>query len=217
MNQQLKLASRPKGTPQPSDFLLESNPVPVLKDGEVLVKTIYISIDPAMRGWMNEGKSYVRPVEIGEVFRAVTAGKVIESQHPDFQEGQYVTGIWGVQEYAAVKGKELLKVDAKSLPLHTYIATLGMTGLTAYFGLLDSGQPKAGETVLVSGAAGAVGSTVGQIAKIKGCKVIGIAGGEDKCNYCVHELGFDACINYQTEDVRKALKAIAPEGIDIYF
>lgn len=216
-NTQVKLAARPVGNPQSTDFLLESSPVPTPQEGEVLVKTLFVSMDPAMRGWMNEGKSYIRPIQIGEVFRAGTAGKIVVSKNPNFEVGDYVTGNWGVQEYAVSLGKDLVKVDISIAPLTTYLATLGMPGLTAYFGLLDTALPKAGETLVVSGASGAVGSVVGQIAKIKGCKVVGIAGEQDKCDYCITELGFDACINYKTQDVRKALKEVCPEGIDIYF
>jgi NADPH-dependent curcumin reductase CurA len=216
-NTQVTLAARPVGNPQSTDFLLESSPVPTPQEGEVLVKTLFVSMDPAMRGWMNEGKSYIRPIQIGEVFRAGTAGKIVVSKNPNFEVGDYVTGNWGVQEYAVSLGKDLVKVDISIAPLTTYLATLGMPGLTAYFGLLDTALPKAGETLVVSGASGAVGSVVGQIAKIKGCKVVGIAGEQDKCDYCITELGFDACINYKTQDVRKALKEACPEGIDIYF
>ena len=216
-NTQVKLAARPVGNPQDSDFLVEETAMPTIQDGEVLIKTKYISLDPAMRGWMNEGKSYIAPIKIGDVFRAGTAGEVVESNNPDFAVGQYVTGGWGVQEYGVSNGKDLVKADPNVAPLTTYMATLGMPGMTAYFGILNTGMPKAGETVVVSGASGAVGSVVGQIAKIKGCRVIGIAGDQEKCDYCVNELGFDACINYKTEDVRKALRAACPEGIDVYF
>ena len=216
-NTQIKLASRPTGNPVADNFSIETSPVPTLEDGHVLVKTRYISLDPAMRGWMNEGKSYIRPVQIGEVFRAGTAGEVIESKHPNYAVGDQVTGNWGVQLYGTSNGTGLVKVDTTIAPLETYMATLGMPGMTAYFGILDTGQPRAGETVVVSGAAGAVGSVVGQIAKIKGCHVVGIAGDDEKCDYCVNELGFDACINYKTEDVRKALKAACPNGVDVYF
>ena len=216
-NTQIKLASRPVGNPQPANFTIETSPVAPVETGHILLKTKYISLDPAMRGWMNEGKSYIRPVQIGEVFRAGTAGEVMESKHPDFAAGDQVTGNWGVQQYGVSDGTGILKVDTTIAPLETYMATLGMPGMTAYFGILDTGQPKPGETVVVSGAAGAVGSVVGQIAKIKGCHVVGIAGDQEKCDYCVNELGFDACINYKTDDVRKALKAACPNGVDVYF
>ncbi len=224
-NKRVKLASRPVGLPQPTNFELDSIEIPALTDGQVLVKISFISLDPAMRGWMNEGKSYIRPIAIGEVFRAGSAGQVVESRNPAFAVGDYVTGNLGVQQYALVgpgateptSPEYLVKVDAHLAPLETYLATLGMPGLTAYFGLLNTGQPKAGETVVVSGAAGAVGSVVGQIAKLKGCRVVGLAGDLEKVNYCVNELGFDACINYKTENVRTALRAACPTGIDVYF
>ena len=217
INTQVKLAARPVGNPKDSDFSIEQTAIPIIHQGEVLIKTKYISLDPAMRGWMNDAKSYIKPIQIGEVFRAGTAGQIVESNNPDFAIGDYVTGSWGVQEYGVSAGKDLVKVDTTIAPLTTYMATLGMPGLTAYFGILNTGMPKEGETVVVSGASGAVGSVVGQIAKIKGCKVVGIAGDQEKCDYCVNELGFDACINYKTEDVRKALRIACPEGIDIYF
>ena len=176
------------------------------KDGEVLVKVLYISLDPAMRGWMNEGKSYVPPVAIGDVMRALGAGKVIASKFPGLAVGDYVSGIFGVQEYAVAPGKAVNKIDAPADKLPVYIGGLGMPGMTAYFGLLDVGRPEAGNTVVVSGAAGAVGSIVGQIAKIKGCTVIGIAGGAEKCAY-LKEIGFDAAIDYKAENVLAALCA----------
>ncbi|MFD1468931.1 NADP-dependent oxidoreductase [Hymenobacter caeli] len=224
-NTQVRLASRPTGVPTPENFTIETADVPALQAGQVLVKISFISLDPAMRGWMNPGKSYIRPIGIGEVFRAGTAGQVVESQNPAFAVGDYVTGNLGVQQYALVgpgaadpaSPEYLLKVDTQIAPLEAYLATLGMPGMTAYFGLLNTGQPKAGETVVVSGAAGAVGSVVGQVAKLKGCRVVGLAGDPEKVDYCVRELGFDACINYKTENVRTALRAACPEGIDVYF
>ncbi|MBO0939555.1 NADP-dependent oxidoreductase [Fibrella sp. HMF5335] len=225
-NTRVKLASRPVGMPQPANLTIETAEIPALEDGQILVKNLFISLDPAMRGWMNEGKSYIPPIGIGDVFRAGAAGQIVESKHPAFAVGDYVTGGLNVQQYALRDGAAasdpanpayLLKVDTKLAPLETYLATLGMPGMTAYFGLINSGQPKAGETVVVSGAAGAVGSVVGQIAKIKGCRVVGIAGDEEKCNYCVNELGFDACINYKTQNVRAALREACPKGIDVYF
>jgi NADPH-dependent curcumin reductase len=190
-NTQVKLAARPVGNPQQSDFTIEEAPMQTPNDGEVLIKTQYISLDPAMRGWMNEGKSYIAPIKIGDVFRAGTAGKVVESKNPDFAVGDYVTGGWGVQQFGISNGKDLVKVDTNVAPLTTYMSTLGMPGMTAYFGILNTGMPKAGETVVVSGASGAVGSVVGQIAKIKGCRVVGIAGDQEKCDYCVNELGLE--------------------------
>lgn len=216
-NTRINLLARPIGNPTPECWDIEEVDTPDLQENQVLVKVQYLSIDPAMRGWMNEGKSYVRPVRIGEVMRALGAGVVVDSKHPDFKVDDYVTGITGVQEYAVLEGKDLLKVDPNFVPLPAYLGTLGMSGLTAYFGLLDTGQPKLGETVLVSGAAGAVGSVVGQIAKIKGCRAVGIAGGEDKCKYVVEELGFDACVDYKTGNLRGQLKDACPNGIDVYF
>lgn len=216
-NTRINLLARPIGNPTPECWDIEEVDTPELQENQVLVKVQYLSIDPAMRGWMNEGKSYVRPVRIGEVMRALGAGVVVDSKHPDFKGGDYATGITGVQEYAVLEGKDLVKVDPNFVPLPAYLGTLGMSGLTAYFGLLDTGQPKPGETVLVSGAAGAVGSVVGQIAKIKGCRAVGIAGGEDKCKYVVEELGFDACVDYKTGNLRGQLKDACPDGIDVYF
>jgi NADPH-dependent curcumin reductase CurA len=216
-NRQLKLASRPVGLTKPENFSLETAPVEPPAEGEVLIKVLAISLDPAMRGWMNEGKSYVPPVEIGAVMRAGGAGRVVESKDPNFKPGDYVTSLTGVQEYARLPGKMVTKVDTSFAPLTTYLGVLGMPGMTAYFGLLDVGALKDGETVVVSGATGAVGAVVGQIAKIKGCKVVGIAGGAEKCGYAAGELGFDACIDYKAEDVRKALREHCPNGIDVYF
>ncbi|MCU0444351.1 MAG: NADP-dependent oxidoreductase [Microscillaceae bacterium] len=216
-NQQFRLASRPVGMPKRSDWDFVTDDIPQLNEGEILIKTSFISLDPAMRGWMNDAKSYIPPVGIGEVMRAGTAGEVVASQNPDFKVGDKVSGAWGVQEYAISNGKGIVKVDASYMPLEVYLGTLGMPGLTAYFGLLELGLPKEGETVVVSGAAGAVGIVVGQIAKIKGCRVVGIAGGKDKCEWVVNELGFDACVDYKNEDVKKGLRAACPQGIDVYF
>jgi NADPH-dependent curcumin reductase len=216
-NTQVKLIARPFGMPTDANWSIEEVEAPSLAENQVLVKVDFLSIDPAMRGWMNEGKSYIRPVKIGEVMRALGAGTVVESNHAGFKAGDAVTGGFGVQEYAALDGAELVKIDTRVLPMQAYLGTLGMSGLTGYFGLLDTGLPKAGETVVVSGAAGAVGSVVGQIAKIKGCRVVGIAGGADKCQYVTEELGFDACVDYKAGDLRSQLKAACPEGIDVYF
>jgi len=216
INHQFRLASRPVGLPDRSVWNQTEEPVAEPKDGEVLVKVLYISLDPAMRGWMNEGKSYVPPVGIGEVMRALGAGKVIASKFSGIAVGDYVGGVFGVQEYAVIPGKGVGKIDAPPDQLPVYIGALGMPGLTAYFGLLEVGRPEAGNTVVVSGAAGAVGSIVGQIAKIKGCRVVGIAGGPEKCKY-LSEIGFDAAIDYKTDDVYKSLKQHCPKGIDVYF
>ena len=216
VNHQFKLARRPVGMVQRSDFEYTEAPVAEPGAGEVLVRILYISLDPAMRGWMNEGKSYVPPVGIGEVMRAGALGRVIASNDPGVAVGDHVVGMLGVQEYAVAKGKSLTKVDPRLVPLPVYLGTLGMPGMTAYFGLLDVGRPKTGETVVVSGAAGAVGQVVGQIAKIKGCRVVGIAGGKDKCDY-LRSIGFDAAIDYKHDDVKAALKQHCPKGVDVYF
>ena len=220
-NQQFRLAARPVGTPKDSDWQHASEPVRELAEGEILVRVIYLSLDPAMRGWMNEGKSYIRPVGIGEVMRAGGIGRVVASKSPKFAVGDYVSGATGVQQYwigaADDKAAAFYKVDPSAAPLPKYLNALGMPGMTAYFGLLEVGQPKAGETVVVSGAAGAVGQTVGQVARQRGCRVVGIAGGKEKCDFVVNELGFDACIDYKTGSVKDGLKQHCPNGVDIYF
>jgi hypothetical protein len=220
-NKQIRLAARPVGMPKQSDWKFVSEPLREPADGEIVVKTLYLSLDPAMRGWMNEGKSYIRPVAIDEVMRAGGVGKIVASKSPKFAVGDYVHGTLGVQEYwigpADDKTAAFYKVDPKAAPLPKYLNALGMPGMTAYFGLLDIGQPKEGETVVVSGAAGAVGQTVGQVAKQKGCRVVGIAGGKEKCDFVVNELGFDACIDYKNGSVREGLKQHCPKGVDIYF
>ncbi len=217
LNHQIRQAARPIGLPKRSDWQFTEKPVPEPRDGEVLAKVLYLSLDPAMRGWMNEGKSYIAPVGIGEVMRAGGVGRVVASKHSGFAVGDYVSGSLGVQEYAALDGAQLIKIDPKVAPLPTFLNTLGMPGMTAYFGLLDVGQLKPGETVVVSGAAGAVGATVGQIAKIKGCRAVGIAGGGAKCRYLVDELGFDAAVDYKAGDTRKSLRTHCPNGVDVYF
>ena len=216
-NHQVRLAARPVGLPKDSDWEHTAEPVRDPGDGEILVKTLYLSLDPAMRGWMNEGRSYIEPVGLGDVFRAAGVGTVLASRHDGFSEGDAVTGIFGAQEYATVPGGGAQKVDTSLAPLPVYLGALGISGLTAYFGLLDVGQAKEGDTVVVSGAAGSVGSVTGQIARIKGCRAVGIAGGEEKCAWLVDELGFDAAIDYKAEDIRKALWRAAPDGIDVFF
>lgn len=216
-NRQFRLAARPVGLVKRSDFDFTEAPARSPGDNEVLAKTLYLSLDPAMRGWMNEGKSYIAPVQIGEVMRAGGVGKVLESKHPKFKTGDYVYGTMGVQEYATVDGKTLTKVDPSVAPLPVYLGALGMPGMTAYFGLLEIGKPQPGQTVVVSGAAGAVGTVVGQIAKIKGCRAVGIAGGKEKCDFLTQTLGFDAAIDYKSEDVKKALRQHCPSGVDVYF
>jgi NADPH-dependent curcumin reductase len=220
-NHQVRLASRPVGLPTRANWAFSSEPVAAPGPGGVLVKTLYLSLDPAMRGWMNEGKSYIAPVELGAVMRAGGVGQVIASQNPAFGVGDYVNAGLDVQDYCLIaqeqlKRSGLFKIDPR-LGLTPWLNVLGMPGMTGYFGLLDVGQPKAGETVVVSGAAGAVGQTVGQLAKLKGCRVIGIAGGQAKCDWVVKELGFDACIDYKNGDVKAGLKEHCPKGVDIYF
>ncbi len=217
VNHQFRLAARPVGLPKPSDWDYTEEPVAEPGDGEVLIRVLYISLDPAMRGWMNEGRSYIAPVGVGEVMRALVAGEVIASNHPELEPGDHVTGPLGVQEYAVAHGSTLIKVDPGLASLPVYLGTLGMPGMTAYFGLLDIGRPAEGETVVVSGAAGAVGGVVGQLAKLKGARAVGIAGGEEKCRYVVEQLGFDAAIDYKAGDVMAGLREHCPQGIDVYF
>lgn len=216
-SKQFLLAKRPQGKPDATNWDFVENELPEIQQGQVLVKVAFISLDPAMRGWMNEGKSYIAPVRIGEVMRAGGVGEVVKSAAEGFKPGDYVQGMTGVQDYALVSSKDIHKVDSSIAPLERYLGVLGMPGMTAYFGLLDTGMPAAGETVVVSGAAGAVGSVVGQIARIKGCRVVGIAGGQAKCDYLVSELGFDAAIDYRNDDLKSALKEKCPSGIDVFF
>jgi NADPH-dependent curcumin reductase CurA len=216
-NHRFLLAARPVGIPKRSDWTFVEEPVADPKEGELLVQLLYISLDPAMRMWINEARSYMPPVGIGEVMRALGVGIVRASRNPRFAVGDHVSGPFGVQEYAITDGRAVTKVDLKFAPLPKYLSVLGMPGMTAYFGLLDTGQPKSGETVVVSAAAGAVGSIVGQIAKIKGCHVVGIAGGSEKCRYIVDDLGLDAAIDYKSEDVKQSLRKHCPDGIDVYF
>ncbi len=217
VNTQCRLAARPADTIKSTDWSIVEEPKPVAGDGQFVVRVDYLSIDPAMRTWMNAGRSYVPPVEIGEVMRALGVGEVVESQHPGFAAGDAVSGIFGVQNYAVSDGAEVNKIDIGLAPAPVYLSALGISGLTAYFGLLDVGRPEPGQTVLVSGAAGSVGSIVGQIARIKGCRAVGIAGGEEKRRWLVEEAGFDAAIDYKSADLRKELKAHAPDGVDVYF
>ncbi|MFT5196029.1 MAG: NADPH-dependent curcumin reductase CurA [Cellvibrionaceae bacterium] len=217
MNKQIKLAKRPVGLPDEDTWVMETNSIPEPADGEMLIEQHYISLDPAMRGWMNDARSYIPPVQIGEVMRAGSVGTVIKSNNGKYPEGTVLSGWGGVQQYLVTNGAGFYPVDTNLAPMPTYIGTLGMPGMTAYFGLLEVGQPKEGETVLVSGAAGAVGSIVGQIAKIKGCRAVGIAGGPEKCAYLINELGFDGAIDYKNEDVAKGIKRECPDGIDVYF
>ena len=216
-NTQVRLARRPSGLPTEEVWDITTEPVPEPGEGQFLLRTEYVSLDPAMRGWMNEGRSYIPPVQLGEVMRAGVVGAVVASRNEKFPAGAHVVAMTGVQEYAVSDGKGVQVVSPDAAPLPTYLGALGMTGLTAYFGLLEVGQPKAGETVVVSGAAGATGSVVGQIAKIKGCRVVGIAGGQDKCRMVVEELGFDACLDYKAGDLKAGLRREAPDRVDVYF
>jgi NADPH-dependent curcumin reductase CurA len=216
-NAQIKLAARPSGLPKRTDWEFVRGEARDPAEGEVLVKILYLSLDPAMRGWMNEGRSYIPPVRLGDVMRAGGAGVVVASRDANFVPGDHVTGTLDVQEYATVKGKGLTKIDPAVAPLPVYLNVLGMPGMTAYFGLFDVGRPKSGDTVVVSGAAGAVGMTVGQLAKIHGCRVIGIAGGPEKCEYLTRELGFDGTIDYKSQPLGAALRDLCPNGIDVYF
>lgn len=217
MNKQLILVKRPVGYPSEDTWRLENHEIPEIKDGEFLVQHHYISLDPAMRGWLNDSKSYIPPVQIGEVMRAGAVGKVILSRHDTYRIGDYVSSWGGVQQYSVSNGKGCYQIDPRMATLPTFLGTLGMPGMTAYFGILEVGKIKEGENVLVSGGAGAVGSVVGQIAKIKGCKVVGIAGGADKAQYMKEELGFDGVIDYKNEKVSSAIKREFPDGVDVYF
>ena len=216
-NTQIILKSRPKGMVVEDNFLIKQTALPNIKDGELLIKVELISLDPAIRGWMNAGTTYMPGSPLNQPMRAFAAGKVIASSNEDFSVGTYVQGLLSAQTYIVSDGKGLSKLDLSKGPLSWHLGILGMPGMTAYFGLLEKGQPKAGETVFISGAAGIVGSTVGQIAKIKGCKVVGTAGTAAKCNYLIEECGFDAAINYKTEDMDAAIKAHCPEGVHVFY
>ena len=216
-NKQIVLNSRPAGMPTTDNFRIEDAEIPQPKVGEVLVRTHYLSVDPYMRGRMNDRKSYIAPFALNEVIVGGGVAEVVESRDENFREGDIVTGMLGWRLYSVAKASELRKVDPKLAPVTTSLGVLGVTGLTAYFGLIDICNPQAGETVVVSGAAGAVGMTVCQIAKIRGCRVVGIAGSDEKNSYLVNELNVDATINYKTEKVREALAAACPNGVDVYF
>ena len=216
-NRQWKLRARPTGMVSREHFELVTAPVPSPAAGEALVEVQYVSLDPAMRGWLNDARSYVPPVGIGEVMRAIGVGQVVESNDPGLAAGDFVTGMTGVQAFATAPAKAWTRIDPNLVPLPRWLGIVGMPGMTAYFGLLDVGQPKAGETLVVSAAAGAVGAVVGQLGKIHGLRVVGIAGGADKCRYVVDELGFDAAIDYKHDDVKKKLRETCPQGIDVYF
>jgi len=218
INKQWRLASRPEGLIKESDFKWHEEPLPVPGDGEILVRIIYLSLDPANRGWVTNIKSYMPPVALGEVMRGIGLGIVEQSNHAKFKVGDLVQGLLGWQTYALSDGKGLARLPKESVSdLTVYLGLLSMVGPTAYFGLLDVGKPKSGETLVVSAAAGAVGSIVGQIGKIKGCRVVGIAGSDEKCRWITETLGFDAAINYKTENVREQLKTHCPDGIDVFF
>ena len=217
LNQQWTLTSRPQGLPKRSDFSFASHPVPEPQEGQFVVRTHYISLDPAMRGWMNDARSYIAPIKLGEVMRAGAVGEIVQSRNKNFSEGEHVVGMFGMQDYAVTDGASVQKVDAKLAPLPLYLSALGMPGMTAYFGLLDVGAPQAGQTVVVSAASGAVGALVGQIARVKGCRAVGLAGGPEKCAYVRDTLGFDAVIDYKNEDVGRGLSEHCPKGIDVYF
>src|SRR3954471_13959860 len=216
-NKRVVLASRPSGWVTEANFRVESVPVPKPKDGEVLVRNLWLSLDPYMRGRMNDVKSYAAKQELGEVMVGQTAGEVLLSHNEKYKKGDHVLGRFGWQEYGLSDGKGLSKVDTSRVPLSAYLGVLGMPGVTAWVGLLDICQPKPGETVVVSAASGAVGSVVGQIAKLKGCRAVGIAGGKEKCGYVQNELGFDACVDYKAGRLNDDLKAAVPKGIDCYF
>ena len=218
VNRQWRLAARPVGPVKESDLQWREEPVPTPGEGELVVHNLYLSLDPTNRGWMNEAATYLRPVALGEVMRGITLGVVEQSRNTRFPEGTLVQGMLGWQDYALTSGTELtILPDDPSIPLTAHLGLYGIIGPTAYFGLLDIGKPQPGETLVVSAAAGAVGSLVGQIGKIKGCRVVGIAGSDEKCRWIKDELGFDAAINYKTERVRASLKQHCPNGIDVHF
>jgi NADPH-dependent curcumin reductase len=218
MHRQVRLAARPVGYPKETDFRLVESPVPEPGTGEFLVRVIYLSLDPYMRGRMSDARSYVPPVTLGDVMEGGTVGEVVRSNHPGYAVGDIVEGRLGWQEYAVSAGKGVRKLDPTVAPISTVLGVLGMPGLTAYFGLLEVGQPKPGETVVVSAASGAVGGLVGQIARLKGCRAVGLAGSDAKVDYITRELGFDAGINYRmAPDLDAALHAACPGGIDVYF
>lgn len=216
-NLQMVLASRPTAWVEEANFRLQEAPIPEPGEGQVLVRNRWLSLDPYMRGRMSDAKSYARPVDIGAVMVGGTAGEVVASRHPSFQPGDRVTGSLGWQHYGVANGRELMKVDAERIPLSAYLGPVGMPGVTAWVGLIDICAPKSGDTVVVTAASGAVGSVVGQLAKIHGCQVVGVAGGPEKCRYVVEELGFDACVDYKAGNLRGDLKQALPDGIDCLF
>ena len=218
VNRQVLLKARPAGIPQAEHFDLVERPLPVPGDGQVLVRNLYLSVDPAMRGWVSAVANYSEPVPLGGVMRSIAAGRIVESRHRDWTAGDLVVGMFGWQDFAAVDATAIqTRVTESDIPLSAWLGVLGVNGLTAYFGLLDAGQPKAGDTVVVSTAAGSVGSCVGQIARIKGCRAVGIAGGAAKTALCRNAFGYDAAIDYRQDDLDAALKAACPGGVDVYF
>jgi NADPH-dependent curcumin reductase len=218
VNKQVILKERPKGIPGAEHFEIVTTAVPERKEGQILVRNIYLSVDPAMRGWVNAAANYMDPVPVGAVMRSFAAGRVADSRNPAYDMGDLVVGMFGWQDYAVVEASDIeRKVAEKDLPLSTSLGVLGLNGLTAYFALLEVGRPKPGETVVVSAAAGAVGSCAGQIAKIKGCRAVGITDGAVKSRLCLNEFGYDAAIDYLVEDVDEALKTACPDGVDVYF
>jgi NADPH-dependent curcumin reductase CurA len=217
VNRQILLKSRPEGAPGLDNFELVERPVPEPAEGEVLMRTLYLSLDPYMRGRMSPAKSYAKPAAVGEPMVGGTVGEIVASRNPKFSVGDIVLGYGGWQEYALSSGTALRKLDPAAAPVSTALGVLGMPGMTAYVGLLEIGQPEPGETVVVAAASGAVGSVVGQIAKIKDCRAVGIAGGADKCRFVTGELGFDACVDHRAPDFARALEAACPKGIDVYF
>jgi NADPH-dependent curcumin reductase CurA len=217
VNRQILLRSRPEGSPSLDNFELVERPIPQPGEGEVLMRTLYLSLDPYMRGRMSAAKSYAKPAVVGEPMVGGTVGEIVASRNPKFSVGDIVLGFGGWQEYALSSGTALRKLDPAAVPISTALGVLGMPGMTAYVGLTEIGQPKPGETVVVAAASGAVGSVVGQIAKIKGCRAVGIAGGADKCRFVASELGFDACVDHRASDFARALEAACPNGIDVYF
>ena len=218
MNRQVRLKSRPQGVPQAEHFEIVEADLPPVHDGQVLVRNIYLSVEPAMRGWVNAVGNYSEPVAVGAVMRSFATGRVEASRHPGFQPGEYVTGMFGWQDYAAIDGAAIQrKVEDDGLPLSTSLGVLGINGVTAHYGLLEIGRPKPGETVVVSTAAGAVGSCVGQIAKIKGCRSVGIAGGAQKSALCTGLFGYDAAVDYKAGALAPQLAAACPDGVDVYY
>jgi NADPH-dependent curcumin reductase len=217
VNRRIVLASRPEGEPTPENFRLETVPVPTIGPGQVLLRTHWLSLDPYMRGRMSAAKSYAKPVEIGDVMEAGTVSEIVASENPGFSVGDIVLSHSGWQVYAISDGKGMRKLDSEAAPVTTALGILGMPGMTAYTGLLNIGQPKAGETLVVAAAAGPVGSLVGQIARLKGCRAVGIAGGPEKCSYVREDLGFDAVIDHRAPDFAAQLEAACPQGVDIYF